>query len=436
MVIGRRNVRPWEGIDREIGEVLRPVVGEIVDDAMARILDEQPTLGGDVVGRFGETLRRGIDEAMAHFVDLLGTPEAALDGQLLELYHSFGAREDRHGRPLDALLAAYRLGARTAWGHFSREVIRAGVATEQIVLLAEALFAYIDELSSASALGFSRGQVARAGVRDVARRRLVEALTAGQAATAPASVHQLAAEADWVIPDRLAVAIVAHGAGAEPTPEGTVPRPRSASVHSPLVAGRVPPELAGDLLVLATDEELLVVVAEALAGRLGEGSVRALVAPGDRAYIGTVRPPAEAQISLAHARAIQQLVAVGILDGDVVVPAGDHLAELLLHADEQLFSDLSAQVLAPLRRLTSPRREVALDTLGAWFRHLGDRGAVAAELGVHPQTVSYRWSQLAELFGGRLDDPDTRFAISLAVHGHVRDRGVRGAVAASALAER
>jgi DNA-binding PucR family transcriptional regulator len=40
---------------------------------------------------------------------------------------------------------------------------------------------------------------------------------------------------------------------------------------------------------------------------------------------------------------------------------------------------------------------------------------VAEELQVHPQTVRYRLSQLRELFGERLDDPDARFELAIAV---------------------
>jgi len=43
------------------------------------------------------------------------------------------------------------------------------------------------------------------------------------------------------------------------------------------------------------------------------------------------------------------------------------------------------------------------------------RDVVAAELGVHPQTVRYRLRQLRELFGTRLEDPEARFELSLAL---------------------
>ena len=40
---------------------------------------------------------------------------------------------------------------------------------------------------------------------------------------------------------------------------------------------------------------------------------------------------------------------------------------------------------------------------------------MAAALDVHPQTVRYRVRQLRDLFGDRLEDPDARFELSLAL---------------------
>ena len=45
----------------------------------------------------------------------------------------------------------------------------------------------------------------------------------------------------------------------------------------------------------------------------------------------------------------------------------------------------------------------------------GRRDDVAAALFVHPQTVRYRMGQLRELYGDRLDDPDTVRDLTLAL---------------------
>lgn len=54
---------------------------------------------------------------------------------------------------------------------------------------------------------------------------------------------------------------------------------------------------------------------------------------------------------------------------------------------------------------------------------------MAAALHVHPQTVRYRLAQLRDIFGEALDDPATRFELSLAV----RARSARGPVFQGAL---
>jgi len=71
--------------------------------------------------------------------------------------------------------------------------------------------------------------------------------------------------------------------------------------------------------------------------------------------------------------------------------------------------------LAPLRDETDASRARLESTLRAWLRHRGAQAAVAAELGVHPQTVRYRMGRLRELFGGDLDDPEARFALEVAL---------------------
>ena len=88
---------------------------------------------------------------------------------------------------------------------------------------------------------------------------------------------------------------------------------------------------------------------------------------------------------------------------------------LVLHADEAARADLRAQLLAPLADLRPGTAEKLADTLRAWLLHQGRRDDVAAALFVHPQTVRYRMGQLRELYGDRLDDPETVLALTIAL---------------------
>ncbi|MFC7503165.1 helix-turn-helix domain-containing protein, partial [Nocardioides sp. GCM10030258] len=55
------------------------------------------------------------------------------------------------------------------------------------------------------------------------------------------------------------------------------------------------------------------------------------------------------------------------------------------------------------------------ETLRAWLLHQGRRDDIAEALFLHPQTIRYRMNQLRDLFGDRLEDPDTVLALTLAL---------------------
>jgi DNA-binding PucR family transcriptional regulator len=95
--------------------------------------------------------------------------------------------------------------------------------------------------------------------------------------------------------------------------------------------------------------------------------------------------------------------------------ADDHLTTLALRGEPGALAVLSARRLAPLAPLRSAARQRLLETLNSWLRHWGSRADVAAELYIHPQTVSYRLKRLRELLGDDLDDPTARFELLLAL---------------------
>jgi hypothetical protein len=176
-----------------------------------------------------------------------------------------------------------------------------------------------------------------------------------------------------------------------------------------------------------------------LASRLGAEAIAAVEgpaamawvpdpeAPGRRAQLEAALDGAPAALgpavalpraahSLARARAAHALLLEGRLGDGPLVVADDHLAELLLHGgDTTLAADLAARVLAPLAELRPKAAARLRETLAAWLDHPGQVQAVAERLHVHPQTVRYRVAQLRELFGERLDDPDARFEMALAL---------------------
>jgi DNA-binding PucR family transcriptional regulator len=188
----------------------------------------------------------------------------------------------------------------------------------------------------------------------------------------------------------------------------------------------------------APGEALLDATAARLARRLGEGAIgaeafgmavvllpdpdapgrrrRIEAAVGDRSVaLGQTVPWSTAADSATRAAAAHRLAAAGRLPDAGLLVAEDHLPALLLAADPRLAADLAAGRLAPLADLPDGPRERLTETLRAWVDRPGQIQAIAAALDVHPQTVRYRIRQLRDLFGERLEDPEARFELALAL---------------------
>ena len=120
---------------------------------------------------------------------------------------------------------------------------------------------------------------------------------------------------------------------------------------------------------------------------------------GTSAVVGPTVPWLEA--SRSYERAVRALG----LEVDGVVDTDEHLADLVLGADDAARSDLRERVLAPLADLRPTSAAKLTETLRAWVLHQGRRDGMAGELFVHPQTVRYRVGQLREVYGERLEDP-------------------------------
>jgi hypothetical protein len=311
-----------------------------------------------------------------------GGDETRLPGR--EVYERFGQAEARNGRSLDALLTAYRAGARVAWRGFAEAGHRGGVDPEALYTLAEAIFAYIDEISAASAEGHARQQSLDARDQQERRRRLVEALLREPQPPA-AELTQLALAAGWELPDR--VAALAFDGNA---PEG---------VDARLAASALVARIQGVGWALVPDPEA--------PGRRAELE-RAL--SGAAAAIGPEVAPSETPRSAGRAQ-----LALGLASGERLIAADEHLLDLILGRDQDLAAELAARRLAPLDELPPQTRDRLLETLAAWLDAHGEARPAAAALHVHVQTVRYRLGQLRDLLGDALDDPVARMELALAL---------------------
>ena len=394
--------RPYEAVPPEAAEVLRPVLPGLADETIAAIAREVPDYARAMEGDFGQVVRLGVEVAFNRFLDLLAAAQPE-PGETARTYIDLGRGEFHAGRSLDALLAAYRVGARLAWRRFVEAGVDGGLSAEAIYALGEAIFAYIDELSAESAEGYAEEQSAAAGESERRRRRLVRAARAG------------AAGDRGVDPDRGGGRRLDAAAGRRRGARGRDRGGRRAGRGAAGLDRRARRQAAGG----GRDRRrgrgaALVMIPDADA----PGLRRRLAAAVDDhvVVLGPTVPWPEATASARRARRTHRLALAGRLAAHAnLLVADDHLADLLLAAAPDVAADLAASRLAPLAELAPGPRARLEETLAAWLDRPGQVQAVAAALGVHPQTVRYRVRQLRDLFGERLEDPDARFELALAL---------------------
>ena len=335
------------------------------DEVIEAIRERVPAYRRPLRGRFGAGIRSGVAEALTQFVDLVGDPELDRAGGDA-VYRALGRGEYRERRSLDALLAAYRIGARVSWRRVSALAIEANVDRRTLALLAEAVFAYIDGLSALSAEGYAQAQSAAAGETERRRRRLAALLL--DPAAGDEEVEAAAAEAGWEPPPRLAA--LAWAAGGR-------------RILSRLPAGSLvadPGEAGGPGLALLSDPE-----APGLAARLERLATRGPLVLGP-----AVAPRSAALQRRPRPRGAAPGRRRDLVEAPAFSRADDHLGALVAHGDEQALAELAERRLAPLGEETPASRRRLTETLRSWLDHQGEVARVAAELHVHPQTVRYR----------------------------------------------
>src|ERR687890_1128199 len=197
----------FAAVPPEAAEVLRPVLPGLADEMVAAIALEVPDYARAMEGTFGQMVRLGVEVALGRFMDMVADPTADVT-RARDTYVNLGRGEFHAGRSLDALLAAYRVGARLAWRRFVAAGVEGGLPPTAIYALGEAIFAYIDELSAESADGYAEEQSAAAGESERRRRRLVRLLAQDPPASQEA-VRTAAAAAGWTLPRGGVAALVA-----------------------------------------------------------------------------------------------------------------------------------------------------------------------------------------------------------------------------------
>ena len=369
---------PWQRLPAALVPALRGRIPAIVDAVSGEIASSINAQGD---AKVAEDVHRGVAAALERFVDLVGTEEPALPAGVRETFVDLGAAEAREDRAPETLLSALRTSSRVLLRETAEALAQARpLATQDLIDLSDAITGYVDELVAATTEGFTLQLRERAGEMDRRRRLLAEMLVRGGA------------------PER-EVTAAAEGAGWRRIDE--------------LVPILLPPEQTrraqfryrDDAVVLERERDAVLLLRR---GRQASREALVRTLKGRGAVVGVAVDWARVPQAVRLAELTAQLAS-----GDDPVFAEDHLARLALRGEQAAFAVLTERRLAPFAELRGTTRERHLETLSSWLRHWGSRAAVADELGVHPQTVSYRIRRLRELLGGDLDDADARFELAL-----------------------
>lgn len=389
----------WPELPAQLAPALRAELPALSAEIVDAIVEAVPSYRRPLRGEFAAGIRIGVDQSLQRFVDLVEDPSADVTA-MHTVVRRLGAAEQRAGRSLEALQSAYRVGTRLSWRHLGRVASAAGCDPEEVQRLAEALFLYIEDLAALTVEGYAGAQAEQAGERARRRRAAAHALLAEPQDAA--TLADAAEQAGWEVPERLAVAVIADDAAAR----------RVARVLGPaaLVAGY---GTALDIVVIWPDPDG--------PGRAAELR-RALEEAEAPTGIGVPVVTADAHRSLRLARRCLRLGRRGVI-GPGPWSADEHRAAVALGGAELELDELARFRLAPFAALRPTTAERLQETLLAWLRAQGHRPTVAEMLHVHPQTVRYRMTQLRELLGDELDDPEARFELELALRG--RELGVQ-----------
>ena len=366
---------------------------EMIDEVVDLLRDDWPDYAAFVAEDREDSLR--IAEIALHRLVKIAEQlphaksAAPVDPAEHEAFEEVGRLEWREGRSLASLLSAYRAGARVAWRHISHTGVQLGLDPASVASLAEAVFVFMEELSSASAHGYVDEQRTTSAERERLRAQLAELLLSDRSDST--LVSAMALRAGWTVPAAAALILID---GSNEAAHAALDRldPQCLPVRNGAVTGGILPDPDAP----------------------GRRAVIAKTLRGFGAVIGTTVPPAQLPSSVRVAEAGARLAAAGVLTGDPVFVA-DHYDTIMVVRDEWLLEHLREQALAPLAGVAPSTRRRLEETLGAWLTAMGNQQATARALHVHPQTVRYRLGQLRTLFGPSLDEPDNQRRLMLAV---------------------
>jgi len=366
-------------VPRHVVDLVSRQVPILTDRVAQRVQAEIPAYSGTRAGRRHKLITMAVGESAALFVRRL-TGRTISSAGVDNLFRRMGYGEGAEGHDIAPLEKALRLAGREAWKGLQQTVIAAGLPAATLGHLGDELTAFLDHLTDQARAGHA--MATRLRERDVTsnQQQLVAALLAG---AAPDAIRRHAELAGWALPAS-AVVIAASANTPVPWPDAD--------------------DFDGHTLICAeTGSALLITPADH-----ANDVIRQLCLLGSNVALAHSWPVPLAEVAQAHrwtTRALR-LVAVGALPHQQVIDCARFRTQLWLHAEPALRRQLAQELLKPLFAETPNSREILSETLLVWLETRESAPAIAAILGVHPQTVRYRWRRINELFGEALHDAE------------------------------
>lgn len=322
------------------------------------------------------------------------------DENAVELWRETGRRRARQGVPLELVLNAYNLGARTLWealvGRVSADpsiVVGEGV----LLLAARSVWTTLD-VQNTVLIDAYRRESSRMQRQDLQREQgILDSLIEGRGAD-PEFAEEARSALGIDVDDAIACVAVIQDRGdvgdvLAPT-EDRLDRLQIVArwhVRSGVYYGLLSGPLPGE-------NGLVELFAAHVAGRTGIAMSTDGVAGFAAAF----------QLACRAAETVSR----GVRD---VVALSDRLPEVLLAGSPQVAPRLLAETLEPVLAQPRAQAEVLLTTLEALLRHDGSPTHAATELYCHRNTVIYRMKQIEQLTGRSLTDPRDKMLLGLAL---------------------
>ena len=166
--------RPWHALPDDLGALVCAAIPAIADE-LVDVLGPAIPVYRTLEGPFGRDVVKAVADALHDFAGVIEQRPPTV-GADRALYVAVGERWFRSGHSLDELQAGYHLGARVVWRRIAAVATDAGAEATTIGVLADALFAYLDEIAAVTVEGFVAAQAAAAGEVERRRARLLGCL--------------------------------------------------------------------------------------------------------------------------------------------------------------------------------------------------------------------------------------------------------------------